>query len=80
MVSVLAVGVGMDLNPWDWDWIGFCGPRVAIGLVWGVCILDWFWIGSGQEFALKPSSIRRFARCQILPFVPRAKQTFDEGF
>ena len=52
MVSFLAVGVGLDLNPWDWFWIGLWGPRVAIGLVLGVCILDWFWAGIRP----KPSS------------------------
>ena len=92
MVSFLAVGVGLDLNPWELglvsDWsFKLWGPKVAIGLG-----LDWFWIGSGQEFALKSSSNFLFARGkkqkgffmrvlgQISPFVPRAKKDLDEGF
>ena len=43
LVPFLAVGVGLDLDPWDWFWIGLWGPRVAIGLV-----LNWFWIGFGR--------------------------------
>ena len=73
MVSFLAVGVGLDLNPWDWFWIGLWGPRpprVDIGLGLGVCILDWFWIGSGQEFALKPSS-------NFLLLVAQSKEDFS---
>ena len=61
MVSFLAVGVGLDLNPWDWFWIGLWGPRVAIGLVLGVhlgLVLDWFWAG------IRPKTLIRsfFAR------------------
>ena len=29
----LAVGVGLDLKPWDWFWSGLSGRRAAIGLV-----------------------------------------------
>ena len=74
MVSILAVGVGLDLDPWDWFWIGLWAPGLLLDiLVLGVCILDWFWIGSGQEFALKSSSRKR---CSW----QKAKEKFHEGF
>ena len=65
LVSFWTVGVGLDLNPWDLFRIGLWGPRVAIVLISGIFILDWFGIGSWQECALKPSSKSPFARCQI---------------
>ena len=47
LVFFLAVGVALDLGPWDCAWIGFGGSQVAIGLALGVGTLDWVWIGFG---------------------------------
>ena len=64
LVSFLAVGVGLDPNPWDWFWIGFSSPRIAIGLVLEVCSLDWFWIGFKQGSAFLFRKLTIFQKCK----------------